>query len=322
MSSDLGASAGAAGDTPGSIVYLFHEPYGSTVGNFLEGRGKALQGILKPISYLDLVRDPRGRMAGASSVIFTDYDRMTPVERHIFTATWESLAAQKRPVRLLNHPKRSMQRYELLRNLHVRGVNGFNAYRYHEFKDIRRFPVFLRVENDHGGARSTLIANRAQLIAEFDRCYGSGINPGELLAVEYRDTADSDGVYRKYGAFVIGGEIIPSHLKFSREWHIKSSDLYTEALQAEELAYVTDNPFRDQLAPIATMARIDYGRFDYTVVDGRVVVWEINNNPQIEGRGVNRPERQAAFGIVMPRIEAALRRLSLPPAATQNAAAR
>ena len=140
--------------------------------------------------------------------------------------------------------------------------------------------------------------------------------------MEYRDTADSDGVYRKYGAFVIGGEIIPSHLKFSREWHIKSSDLYTEALQAEELAYVTDNPFRDQLAPIATMARIDYGRFDYTVVDGRVVVWEINNNPQIEGRGVNRPERQAAFGIVMPRIEAALRRLSLPPAATQNAAAR
>ena len=56
-----------------------------------------------------------------------------------------------------------MRRYELLRHLHQRGVNDFDAYRLTEARKPKRFPVFIRGENDHNGPESRLIGSQTEL---------------------------------------------------------------------------------------------------------------------------------------------------------------
>jgi hypothetical protein len=59
---------------------------------------------------------------------------------------------------------------------------------------------------------------------------------------------------------------------------------YTRPLVLEEQVYVMDNPHRAQLAEIFALAKVEYGRIDYSMKEGRVQSWEINLNATI-GRG-------------------------------------
>ncbi len=59
------------------------------------------------------------------------------------------------------------------------------------------------------------------------------------------------------------------------------SDIQAPETAREELDYVRSNPHAEELREIFELARIDYGRIDYSVVDGCIQVWEINTNPMI-----------------------------------------
>ena len=54
-----------------------------------------------------------------------------------------------------------------------------------------------------------------------------------------------------------------------------------EAQIRAEARYVAENPHADEIRKIFEIARIDYGRIDYSLKNGQIRVWEINTNPVI-----------------------------------------
>ena len=141
--------------------------------------------------------------------------------------------------------------------------------------------MFLRNENDHQGKRSGLIPSAQELKSEIEKLTQTGLSRRDILVTEFCDSADKKKVYRKFSSFIVDGTIIPRHVFFSRDWHIKKDNLYNENLFQEELNYVKINPHEKNLKKIFEMAGIQYGRIDYGVLDGAIQVWEINTNPVI-----------------------------------------
>ena len=262
------------------IYYLVTRAHAYTVAAFVQGWGKALAGRILVAPYdapLSGEKLPEG-----GTYVFSDLDRLSAGERERLGVVCDGLKGH-----VLNDPRRSLLRYELLRSLHEAGVNAFNAYRPGETPV--RFPVFLRPE-------SGFLKVAPQLHDTLTHV------PDGQMAVEFCDTADDAGVYRKYGAYVVGDRIVPRHVFFSRDWLVKGADLRDPGYLAEELDYVRENPHAAPLLEICRMAHIQWGRVDYSLLDGRIQVWEINTNPLFvlpgieDGRG--EVHRVAARGVV------------------------
>ena len=139
-----------------------------------------------------------------------------------------------------------------------------------------RFPVFLRHELGTVYQAPQLLGNREAYEAECAR-----IDKRGMLAIEFQDTADTHGVYRKYGCFIIGDRLIPRHLYMSRNWLVKSADIVDAAFLKEELDYMDANPHAQRLLKVCRMANIGYGRIDYALLNGEPQIWEINTTPQL-----------------------------------------
>jgi hypothetical protein len=238
--------------------------------------------------------------------IFSDLELLSEDEAQRAALVWQAVAEAHPEVRLLNHPTRSMRRYELLRSLRERGMNTFDVYRLGEARSPVRYPVFLRVENDHGAARSPLLRTSEELAANVALLESQGWNRHSLLVTEFCDTIDAAGIYRKYSAFVVGDHVFPRGLQFSKHWVQKRADLLDDALLGEERAYVEANPHADVLRGVFRLARIEYGRADYGLRDGAMQVWEINTNPHITSVGARRRLRPAIFDAAERRMAAAL----------------
>jgi hypothetical protein len=103
----------------------------------------------------------------------------------------------------------------------------------------------------------------------------------DLLVVEFCNTADAAGVFRKYSAFVVGEQILPRHLIFGRHWNLKKPDLNSEDLSREQLEYLETNPHESFLRDIFRLAHVDYGRIDYSLAGDVPQVWEINTHPTV-----------------------------------------
>ena len=224
-------------------------------------------------------------------------------------ALWERLAAAG--ARLLNHPTRSMRRYELLRTLRATGRNRFGVYRADEVRRPERYPVFLRDAHEHTGSRTPLLADEAALDAALSDLLSSGTSRADTLVVEFCDTADAAGWYRKYSAFVVDGRVLPRHLFVAPEWQVKAASSYAPEHLEEERRYVAANPHEAIVREIFALARIEWGRIDYALVGDAVQVWEINSNPMIltaahAGDAARRPVHEAFAA----RLDAELVRLS------------
>jgi len=252
------------------------------MGLFLETWGKPLAGRVRILTYEQTLAylpalPPRG------AYIFTSIgpslgSRSPPSPvRELAARLRRGLVERDGPASALNDSMTSLRRLALLRMLHERGINRFAAYRAGETPGPQRFPVFLREEHGAQWQATPLLKSRAEYaaaLAREDRRDG-------LLAVEYCDTADAAGIYRKYGTFIVGERIVPRHLFFSGQWMVKSPDLIGPAQLAEELAYLESNPHAEALHEVCRLANIGYGRIDYALLDGRVQVWEINTTPTI-----------------------------------------
>ena len=222
-----------------------------------------------------------------------------PPRMAAYIEAFHAALSGRRDVRLLNDPTHTLQRFGLLRELHARGQNVFRAVRVDE--DLRRltYPVFVRNERTHEGALSPLLQTPAEVEAAVGRLIVQGNSARDLMIVEFCDTADADGSYRKYSAFVVGDYIVPRSLSYSRSWMLKfqGSD-FSARMAQEEQDYVLQNPHEAALRELFAIARVDYGRVDYALKDGRIQTWEINLNPTI-GRGL-----RASTGKIPPDVAA------------------
>jgi hypothetical protein len=250
--------------------------YAYTVSTYLASSIGAHAGPVQALPYQDLFR--RSELARGTYVL-TDFDRLSESLR----GQVEEIAGvlDSHGVRRLNRPAGWLSRRELLERLHAEGINPFRAFRLDDLPGDVRYPVFLRLENDHRGVRSGLLNDRAEIDAAATRFRNRHRRRKHPLVVEFSDTMDESGRYRKYGAFCIGGDIIPRHVFFGHAWMLKHPVLHGERELEEEWAYVQANPHADQIREVFALAGVEYGRMDYAVVGDRIRVWEINTNPMI-----------------------------------------
>ncbi len=258
------------------ITYFVTAAHRYTIDLYLESWGFDLRQMIQVRVYSDL--------AGVQSLpggtyIFSDLERLTPAMTVLVADLWRQLEAAGPNVKLVNHPERALRREGLLKALHAAGKNDFRIYRVTDDLTNIRFPVFIRCANDHDGARTGLLNTHEAVEANLRAALCYGQDPRELLIVEYLNAADAEGIHHKYSAFRVGDRIVPRHLLFSRKWMLKYPDLHDGDKIPREMKYLETNPHQQALLEIYETAGIEYGRCDYSVIDGRIQVWEINTNP-------------------------------------------
>ncbi len=261
------------------IFFLVTQRNRFTIDKYLFSRwGWAKIKKIQPISYERFLQK-KDFYPGV--YIFSDIELLNDQERRASLEIYNRLESFQEKVGLINHPIKSKRRYALQQSLHAQGINSFKIFRLNEDISSVRYPVFLRLENDHSGAKSDLIRDEVELKAKIEGLREAGPSLDEYVVCEFCDTSDDEGVFRKYSCFLLDGQVIPRHIFFSRSWEIKSDDLCEDRYYQEELDYLQTNPHEEILRTIFKDAGIDYGRIDYSFLNGKIQVWEINTNPRI-----------------------------------------
>ncbi len=255
------------------IIYLVTREHGYTITPYVEAWGR-----MRLLFYDDLFASTH---CDVGTYVFTDLDRLTPSERRLAATVWCQLVGRAPAIRLLNDPARVPTRYELLSALAASGSNHYRAWLASE--DLGRvcFPVFVRVANEHTGSLTPLLRTHAELARALRGARLQGYRPRDLLVVEFCDTSDEHGIYRKYSVIVVGEEVLPRHLFHSRRWLIKKPDLDGGPFARERDAFLETNPHAAILRAICRQVGIDYGRVDYSMLGDEPQVWEINTNPTV-----------------------------------------
>ncbi len=263
------------------IHYLIQDVQSFTIEEYLGLWGRDLADRLLLRRYESFSGD---ELLPVGSYLFSGIDQLGSAGREVATQLALQLV-DARAVQVLNHPERTLQRASLLHTLHARGLNVFRAVPVAASNVKLEFPVFLRRASRHEGPLSPLLHSPRELERAIGWETALGQPMDDLLIVEYLDTSVG-GVFRKYAAFGVGDRVIARSLSFGRHWMRKhaGSD-FTAAMVHEELDYVRGNPHEQQLREIFRIANVDYGRIDYSMLDGVVQTWEINLNPTI-GRGL------------------------------------
>ncbi len=269
------------------IYYLVSQAHAYTIMSFLAFRGKQLADHVTVVPYEDLGRQ---KYLSAGTYIFSDLDRLGSELTRSASMAWESLDKAPFQTNLMNHPVRSLTRYGLLRHLYSQGVNPFNVYRADEARMPDQFPVFLRRENDHEGNISPLLHTPEELVSALVQIEQNGTRKSRVMIVEFCDTRTKPNRFRKYSAFIVGDQLLARHMYTSNHWVLKDPEGSDSDIINDELANVRLNPHADMLAPIFKTAGIEYGRIDYSMLNDKPVIWEINTNPMIATARI--PERE------------------------------
>jgi hypothetical protein len=306
------------------MIY-FVVPRGQEFGvlNYAEDRAKGLLDRLSILNYEDLGRTP---WPSKGTYVLSALDQLTP-EGLDFVREWcDHLRGEDPSVRILNDPRATMCRFELLNALYQLGLNQHRVVRPQDKLADLRFPVFVRNEHHHSGSLSPLLHTQTELRGAIAKATLLGHPRQDLLVVEFVETADDDGYYRKYAAHIIGEKIISRGLAVGTDWMLKAAgSLRTRSIVFEQRAYVMENPHEAELRRIFGIAKTEYGRIDYAIKDGRIETWEINLNPTL-GRGVGpRPPRdrppeveqlwQEVQGYLTARFEEGFTAVDTPPQA-------
>ena len=289
------------------IIYLCTAGNSKTMAAWLPQWGGELVGRIGVLHYEML---PEYRALPAATYIFSDLELLTRQQKRLVACIWERLAAEGPRVRLLNHPLRALGRYEMLAALRERGMLAYEVHRASELPSDLKFPVFVRVANDHRGARTPVLRERTHVEHAIIGLVMRGYDPRDVLVVGHCDVSGGTGVYHKYSAFRVGERVFAKHLLFGPKWGVKRNDRFLdEKYLALERQYVAGNPHEQRVREIFELARIDYGRMDYSLLDGRVQCWEINTNPVVmrptnEYNGELMPMAQKTAGMLRAAFDA------------------
>ena len=201
-------------------------------------------------------------------------------------------------------------RFALLRKLHQAGINPINAYLAEEAECPKRFPVFIRIADDHLGSLSDLIWDQSALDAAIEAAVVGGFPRSTILIVEYAAQPIRPGVFRKSSVYRVGDQFIPDIWWYETSWDIKGDrdELADEGLYKEELQMMRENSFAKNAVTAFALANIDYGRLDFGLVDGRPCIYEINTYPTLYGpRRHPIPERVESINLRWARLLGAFR---------------
>jgi hypothetical protein len=200
-----------------------------------------------------------------------------------------------------------------LRTWGEHGVSCARCRRFAYYQDFGLdYPLLIRRDGVHMGqdlhlvhtpeeARA-LIDRRLRDLAELPRRERP---KGQFdLAIEFVDTADERGIYRKWRSYVIGGaggQVIPRLMSHSHGWLVNFGHLIESAEAMEEdRAFVRGGePRADLLREAARWTGSDIVALDYAKRrDGTYVFWEANRHFLMLGdKGYEQPEKmQAATG--------------------------
>jgi len=241
--------------------------------------GRNLAGLLSVLHYEDLASR---RSFPAGTYIFSALDQLTPGGLRLVSELQRELRASPAVNCVLNDPEKALLRMPLLEELYLQGLNRHRAFR--ATGDLReaRFPLFLHEDFRHSGSLSPLLHTPPELKRALGRAVLQGHRLKDLLVVEFCETADAEGRYRKYTAYVVGSEVIARTMGRGRNWMLKADGVeFSEEMLLEERAYVLANPYEDQLRRIFELVGIGYGRIDFSMKDGAIETWEINTNPSV-----------------------------------------
>lgn len=267
-----------------------------------------LRRLVRPIRY-DLLF--ARRVVPRGTCIFTDFDLLSTFE--IDAAARAARAAAAEGATILNWPHLATERFELLNRLYGMGLNPIEVTRIDEGRMPTRFPVFIRCEDGSSGPETELLADEAAYRAALVALREAGKTPKRRIAVSFEASPDPDGLFRKYGAFVIGDRVVPQHILRTRHWNVKLDGNQTcKKVCDEEFAYVRDNPHAAELLRLARACNIDYGRVDYAIRDGSIVVFEINTNPNFPRFVPSDDPRAARLPMLLDRLVEALQAVDGP----------
>ena len=216
-----------------------------------------------------------------ATYIFVDIDRLSNPELVSAGRLFRRLAAAG--CRVLNDPGRVRTRFPLLRSLYRQGLNGFNVFSLDEVSKPKRFPVFIRVSDDHAGPLTDLIGDQQTLQRAIEALTGIGYPRSTLIIVEYAAKPIRPGIFRKLSVFRVADRYLPHVCVHDSNWVIKAgrSGGAPSELYDEELDILRTNPFAERMKPVFETGEIDFGRVDFSFVDDQLCIYEINTNPTL-----------------------------------------
>lgn len=256
--------------------------------------------FLRPITYRQVFRDlsfPQG------SMIFTDFDYLSAAAIEAAAGMAKAALSASPDTKILNHPSRACERYELLKRLKSAGISDIEVNRIDSGTLPTRYPVFIRSEDGAFGAETPLLECEADYRQAIDDLRAAGKPSKRRVALSYEGEEGQDGFFRKFGAFRVGDRIVPQHLLYKRHWKVKSSARkHNAAFAAEELTYVRDNPDADLIKHAFQLGDLEFGRIDYSFKNGKPVIFEINTNPIFPRLDRGRDERTERRQIIFDRL--------------------
>jgi hypothetical protein len=249
------------------------KPLGSFTG---PGFGASLPEI-RVESYEAVLRQTR---LPEATYVFCDLERLSAFELRIAGSLQRAIAGTG--MRTLNNPARVKLRYELLRELALRGLNPFSVYRCDDRPRPNRFPVFLRFESGHA-MYPELIPDQAALDKAIETFRQAGHSATGMLAVECCPTDQIEGRWFKWGAFAVAEEVMLDHIAVDDNWLVKWGrwEQLTPGIVELENVAVRENWHADFVAETFKIAEIEFGRADFSRSGHKPVMFEINTNPYV-----------------------------------------
>ncbi|HKI87804.1 MAG TPA: hypothetical protein VKA38_02170 [Draconibacterium sp.] len=281
-----------------------------TLLSFLNTWGGSIRKMVAFLPYEKLVRAKRFY---SGTYILTDYDLLSEKQLLNMNRIYEEFKKYPFELRLLNDPTVSLSRLQQLKILFDSGINPFRCFPLSKKPNDIHYPVFVRKGADHDGKISDIIKQPEELELTVQNILNEGFGEDEILITEFTDTSDKNKIFRKYAAFILGDEIVPRHIFFSKKWMIKGADLTENYMISEEIEFLKTNPHRNQLHKIFQLVGINYGRIDYSLLYGKIVVWEINPNPMIaSSSSLKKSKRKTAHDLFAENFIRAFNKINHP----------
>lgn len=257
--------------------------------------------------------------------VFTDHERLSNFE--IALAAKVANRLERGGARVLNHPAHVLSRHDLLKALNGAGINRFSAWRCESQPRPNSFPVFIRNEFDHLSADLELIADQPALDSTLSRMRKNGIPLAGKLVIEYAGQEVSPGIWQRFATYRVGHRLIAHHNVVDFRWAAKdvqdkqrlAAHPMFETFLENERRFVEGNMHEGVLRQAFDLAGIDYGRADFSLIDGRPQIFEINTNPAHGSHNTiyreTHPQRVETQRLAEDRLYAALRDANLPAGA-------